>query len=84
MTDHLQDAVDKVSNARGELLGRVARIRDVNRLIMAVRHQVAEEIRDQIMTRKPLTRIEGQVLSDVSAIVDPYRLDPVTRKWVIR
>lgn len=87
VTDHLQDAKDKVTEAF-ELLNRQYGIRaqDVAFLIFAVRHQVAEEIRTE--AEDPETRYAGwptlSALQDLSGQIDPYRFDPTTGQWGIK
>lgn len=84
MTDHLQDAVFKMINARADLVGRVARVRYVDLLIDAVRHQVAGEIRNAVEIKQYADLNWEVALDDQASRIDPYRLDPDTGEWVIK
>jgi hypothetical protein len=76
----MQEARYKVINAREELLGRVATTRLIADLVMAVRHQVAEEIRHEA-DKTPGT-MTAAVLNDRACMIDPFVLRG--EEWVIK
>lgn len=83
--DHLQGAKDGVTAAVDQLNRTYGiRAQDAAYLIMAVRHHVAEELRHVVDTNETLSEPTMLALGSEACTIDPFRLDPVTMKWVIK
>lgn len=84
MADHLQDARNRVVVAANNTVRHGGVPSDVSALVLAVRHQVAEEIRRDIQDLRGVSRPAFIDLVNMVSNIDPYRIDPTTNEWIIK
>ena len=85
MTDHFTEARQRTSLlTTGLTTVHGADPAVVAELIMAVRHQCAEEIRADAAYRADLSNRERWALEDLSGRMDPLRYDPQTKTWKVK
>lgn len=84
-SDHLRDANLFVGAAVNDLLKCGARSAEVTALMMAVRHQAAEEVRRDLVAIPHRVPVAVSVaLASMTGNLDPYRYDTEAKVWKVK